>query len=140
MSLCTPTKILGSSGKVCPTIATERVQCRAPRASQKFALPYQFNASISVRSMVAQSSKKQTIFNTGPRCTSHSSCQDGNVCTVDTCVRGQCAFEILSGCSSTSSSLKNRHTVYTYKTFLANNMAASQRYFLKFVYYSILLE
>ena len=116
--LCTPTSFSISQGNVCDKYLNEKIQCSAPRASQLSALPYARNMSLAVGSAAVSGLRHTWIY---PWCKEHSECQDGNICTQDSCVNGRCQYSSADGCSSTSSAVRNRNTLYDYSTLVSKD-------------------
>ena len=64
-------------------------------------------------------------------CTSSAQCFDGNVCTQDLCVGGNCIYKKLSGCSSISHAIREQYSPYNYQSLYIENSTDSQELFLR---------
>eukprot|EP01040_Poterioochromonas_malhamensis_P006655 gene6655-7170_t len=61
-------------------------------------------------------------------CSLDSQCYDGNICTKDACVSGNCVYTRVSGCSSTQQTVREQYTPYNYYS-LYMNATSSQTLF-----------
>jgi hypothetical protein len=68
------------------------------------------------------------------QCSRAQDCFDGNICTMDSCVAGNCVSEIVNtSCASIPASIRENVAPYTYHTFYLSNTTSQHNSFVLFM-------